>query len=526
LVQIPYGVEWQANQSIAPPALLSLNGYFAGYAGRLGVAAQIAVYAIVALALGGAAAAWRRRAVLWTALGAVAVYILTTGVHGPLAVPYEWVVRNVPESGVFRELYDLAGLFAVAMAALAAAGASRVRAFGFAALAAGVVLPVTWIVRPPGDLWICARAYPHPRVAAAPFSRIALLPAFQPLQLRSGGGDGADPDSFTYPNRVAPINEYYPTYPVDMALGRYEQFGDVRGLQALGVDTVVDRPWLSSRSQGAIGLAASSLTAPAQGGARGSTRIAAAMPLVTDCGAMEIVAGVDNLGSCDVFFGDASGAGEVKPVDARSDSIDPATSWIDAKLAFGRAPWLAQGLGGALTQSSAVHPIKPSTWLLAYVRGRLLDDRGGTLAGTTGGYRWIAIAPGTNAIVCSGLCVLAALSSGAPPTVESPPAAAAALGFEELAPWLYRVRGTVPGSSLVRFNERYDRGWLAIGGGQLLTHVRVALYANGWLATQRPSDGIILVQITALLQLIAELAGAACVVLLLKALVREPTKRA
>src|SRR4029077_19131165 len=118
-----------------------------------------------------------------------------------------------------------------------------------AALAAGVALAVTWGARPPSALWVSSNEYPHSRGSAAPVSRVALLPAFQPLQLRSGRGDGADPDSFVYSDHVAPVNEYYPTYPVDMALASYEQTGDVRGLQALGVGAIVDRPWLSSRSQ-------------------------------------------------------------------------------------------------------------------------------------------------------------------------------------------------------------------------------------------------------------------------------------
>ena len=526
LLHIPYGVEWQANQSIAPLALLSLGGYFAGYSDRLGLAAEIAVFAMLALAIAGTVVARHRRAVLWTALGAIVVYVAASGVHGPLAVPYEWMVRNVPESGVFRELYDLAGIFAVAIALLAAACASRARYLGFAALAAGVALAVTWIARPPSQLWVASNAYPHPSVAAAPFSRIALLPAFQPMQLRSGRGDGADPDSFVYPDHVAPVNEYYPTYPVDVALASYEQTGDVRALQRLGVGAIVGRPWLSSRSQGAIGLAASSLAPPARSAKRASGPLAGTAPLVAGCDRMQVVATVQNLGTCDVFFGDAPGTRTVSPVGARTDSIDPAYSWIDAPLAFGRAPWLGQGLGGAVTQSTAVHPVKPSSWLLAYVRGRLSGSDGRTLLSDAGTYRWIAIPPGTNEVACSGLCVLAAESSGPPPTIGSPVAARPLpLAFEQLTPWLYRVRGVAAGTSLVRFNERYDPGWLAIGAGHLLTHVRVALCANGWLATERPSNAVILVQITALLQLIAELVGAACVLLLLKALVREPTKR-
>ena len=527
LLQIPYGVEWQANQSIAPLALLSLGGYFAGYADRLGLAAEIAVFAMLALAIAGSLVAWRRRAARWTALGAVAIYLVASGVHGPMAMPYEWIVRNVPESGVFRELYDLAGIFAVSIAMLAAACASRTRYLGFAALAAGIALAVTWIVRPPCELWVSSKDYPHPNVAAAPFSRVALLPAFQPMQLRSGRGDGADPDSFVYPAGIAPLNEYYPTYPVDMALASYEQTGDVRGLQALGVAIIVDRPWLVSRSRGAIGLAASSLAAPARSAQRPSGPLPGAAGLVAGCDRMRIVATVQNLETCDVFFGDASGARTVTPIQARTDSIDPASSWIDAPLAFGRAPWVAQGLGGALTQSTAPHAVKPSSWLLAYIRGRLSGTDGRTLANEAGAYRWISIPSGTHAVVCSGLCVLAAESSMPPPSIGSPTAARPVpLAFEELTPWLYRVRGVAPGTSLVRFNERYDPGWLAIRAGHLLTHVRVALCANGWIATEHPSDAVILLQITALLQLIAELAGAAYVLLLLKALVREPTKRA
>ena len=74
LLQIPLRSRWQANQSVAPLALLSLGGYFAGYSDRLGLAAEIAVFAMLALAIAGTVVARRRRAVLWTALGAIVVY--------------------------------------------------------------------------------------------------------------------------------------------------------------------------------------------------------------------------------------------------------------------------------------------------------------------------------------------------------------------------------------------------------------------------------------------------------------------
>ena len=259
LLRIPYGVTWQANQSVAPLALLGLGGYFPGYADRLGIAAAIAVWVVLALAVVGAIAARRSKAAIWTIVAAAFIYVAISGVHGPLAVPYAWIVRNVPESGVFRELYDLAGILAALLALLACAATARFRALGYIALAAGMLLPVTWLFHPPSDTWIPSNAYPHPVVVAPPFTRIALLPAFQPLGLRDGGGDGADPDAYVYPDHVPALNEYFPTYPVDMALARYELSDDAEPLRALGVSEIVARPWLVSRTRGGIGLAASSL---------------------------------------------------------------------------------------------------------------------------------------------------------------------------------------------------------------------------------------------------------------------------
>ena len=104
LLQTPYSVQWQANQSLSPIALLSLGGYFPGYADRLGLAAQTAIWVLCAFALAGVVAARRLRAVRWAAAVAGLVYLGALGVHGPLDAAYEWTVRSIPESGVFREL--------------------------------------------------------------------------------------------------------------------------------------------------------------------------------------------------------------------------------------------------------------------------------------------------------------------------------------------------------------------------------------------------------------------------------------
>ena len=98
--------------------------------------------------------------------------------------------------------------------------------------------------------------------------------------------------------------------------------------------------------------------------------------------------------------------------------------------------------------------------------------------------------------------------------------------FDQLAPWLYRVHGAAGSVRLVRLNERYDPGWMALRAWHVLPHVRLALAANGWILTDRSSGDVLLVQITAFVQQIAELVGVLCVLALLKALVGKPTKRA
>jgi hypothetical protein len=449
-------------------------------------------------------------------------------VHGPLGAAYEWTVRSIPESGVFRELYDFGGVFAALIIMLATALTARAKALGYIALVAGAILPVTWLIHPPSDLWVGAQTYPHPTIAAPAFSRVAFLPAFQPLQLRTGGGDGADPDAIAYPGDVAALNDYLPAYPVDMALARYERDGNADALLALGVSRIVARPWLVSRSNGEIGLAASSLgIRQSRSATRRTGDLADAAPLISACDGARIVASVDRLDPCDMFYSDAPGYAGVTPLHGPSDSIDPATSWIDARLAFARAPALAQGIGGVFTESMLSNPVTPGAWLLAYVRGRLTGSDGQTLAAGRGAFTWISIPPNVDSVSCRGLCELVAESRFFPAVpLHQSVARTRALPFDRLAPWLYRVH-VAPGSArLVRLNERYDPGWLALGAWHVLPHVRLALAANGWILPDRSSLDVLLVQITAIVQQIAELVGILCVLSLLKALVRHPTKRA
>jgi len=526
LLQIPYGVTWQTDQSVSPPALLGLGGYFAGYADRLGWGATAAVWIVVGLALAGVVAARRTQAATWTASAAIVLFVVVTGIHGPLALPYSWVVANVPESGVFRELYDLAGVIAALLTLLACAAAARLRVLGYVALAAGITLAVTWLLQPPAALWVASGSYPRPTVAAPPNTKVAFLPAFQPLGLRAGRGDGADPDLQFYPNGIAPVNEYLPSYPVDMALARYEQTGDAQPLQALGVGEIVNRPWLVSLTRGTIGFAAASLAPASSRFAPPSDRyVANPAPLVSDCAAAPVVAFVARIGQCNLFFGDAPGYSAVAPIVASSDSIDSRVAWIDARLAYAEAPWLAQGIGGALTQSTVPHRVDPGRWLLAYVRGELRAPSGSVLLRNGGGFSWVRVPQSVESVQCSGLCELVAQATRIPSVPNNPPPRARPLEFTQVGSWLYVVRREPDAAQLLRLNERYDPSWIAFASGRILPHVRVDMSANGWFLGDATGN-VILLEATALAQLIAEMFGFLCAIWLVQALLRAPTKRA
>jgi hypothetical protein len=526
LLQTPYSVTWQTNQSLEPVALLGLGGYFPGYADRLGVIANAAVWVMLALALVGLVLGRRPRVAGWALFAAVTLYVAALGVYGPFAGAYEWIVRNVPVSGVFRELYDLAGCLAAVVIVLASIAVARVWQLGYLALAAGVALPILWLVRPPSDLWVGAGAYPHPDISAPAFARVAFSPAFQPLALRNGDGGGADPNVHLYPGPVAPLNQYFPTYPVDMALARYEQSGETEDLRALGVAEIVNRPWLVSVTRGEIGLAARSLQVRAPRASPQAFRfLNAVTPLISTCDAARVVTLSERLGTCDLFFGDVPGYASVRPIVAASDSIDPRIAWIDARLVFAKVPDLAQAFGGAMTQSRLPYRVESPAWLLVYVRGKLTAAQGQALFESAGAFTWLPIPASVASVVCEGLCALIAQTPALPNRSPAPPAHVQAATFARLASWLYVVSIGNDSGRLLRLDERYDRAWTAIAALHVLPHVRVDATVNGWFVSSGPSR-VILLQVTALLQLIAEALGVLYAIYLLKALVREPTKRA
>ncbi|HEY6327240.1 MAG TPA: hypothetical protein VIW73_12085 [Candidatus Cybelea sp.] len=527
IVRTPYSLAWQTYQSVPPGALSALGGYFPGYADRLGLVAAIAVWAVLALALAGVVVARKSGAVIAAAAASGALFVIIAGTQGPLAVPYTWIVRYVPESGVFRELYDLTGIFAATLLVPAGAGLRALRPAGYLSLATGVALAAAWMAAPPSDLWVGAAAYPHPRIAAAPFERVAFLPAFQPLGLRGDGGDGADPEARGYPGGVVALNEYLPAYPVDVALARYEQRGDAEALRALGAGQVVSRGWLISRANDVrIVLTASPPPATVATQTASVRRLADPLPLVSSCTASRVVALPAALDRCDVFFGDAGQLyPTVHPLSAQTDSVDPRIDWIDARLGFAIAPEIAQGLGGVYTRSRVPFRVDAGSWLLAYVSGRLNDSNGGAVLASRGRFAWLPVPAGGESVVCDGLCELVAVSGSLPAlAADAPSDAISATPFRAILPWLYVV-SDAPAAALLRLNERYDAAWTALRAWRVLPHVRVDMAANGWLVGTPSPAPIIIVQLTSLLQMLAELCGVAFILWLLKAAMRAPTKR-
>ncbi len=528
LAKTPYTLAWQSNQSVAPAALSALGGYFPGYADRLSILASIAVWVFLALSIVGIAAHRRSRAIVFAAAAAVLVFLIVTGVNGPLGAAYTWTVENIPASGVFRELYDLAGILAVLVAFCACAATTVLVPLRYVAVAAAAILPVLWLLHPPGRFWVRSDSYPHPQIAAAPFERVALLPAFQPLQLRGDGGDGADPDAHTYPSAVTVVNEYLPSYPVDMALANYEELGATGALRGLGVSEVLARPWLVSRSNGAIGLVGASLARARRGAASEVIRyVSDPAGLFSRCERTQTVALGNVPGACAVFFGDASPSRfDVMPLEPARGAIDPKTDWIDARFAFAALPQLAQGIGGVFTVSTRLYRLRPDRATLIFVRGTLFDaGNNAVLDRANGRFRWIARSP--ESVRCAGICELVAQAQRVPLVpLNARPSPVAPLEFRSVTPWFYFVEPPNSRQGLLRFNARYDRGWIAVAGGRILPHLRIDLATNGWQLADAPqSSGIVLIHATSVAQLLAELVGIALALWLLKAAAREPTKR-
>lgn len=532
LAHVPYSLSWQDAQSVDPPKIWLLSGYFARYAAGFSGFATIALGAVACCAAVGAVVALWSRKLSWVAGATVAIAILAMGTKGPLGVPYAWLVTHYKASGVFRELYDLVGLMSIGYICLSCVAAARLRAVGYVVALSALVVASTWWITPPSRFWVDAERLPSLAFDAPPDSRYALFPAYQPLSYL-GRGAGTDPDAVLRATRLTPINEYLPTYPSDVALSTYITTGDTRLLGACGVSLIIDRPWYRTVNAGA-GL---QLKMPERSERQRATmRRIVALPLTTLIGLPRVALLASDLGGGNVFFGDVAGLqGSGVPVrwrtlphadviHAPAQTSDPRLGWVDAGLAFVRYPGLGEGIGGAMSVSSAqLLPVRPRMWALVNISGRLLSEGGRLLAVETGGYRWIRVPPNTDAVRCVGRCVVVAESRTLPDGPLNPvPQAYTALRFERLAPWYLRVSVPPGGKAALRLNELFDSRWQAYIGAHRLTHVRLDTSVNGWLLPARSKATVaVLVEVTALTQAAFELVGILWVLGLFARLARE-----
>jgi hypothetical protein len=246
------------------------------------------------------------------------------------------------------------------------------------------------------------------------------------------------------------------------------------------------------------------------------------------------------LGAGRIFFGDAALVRGNAPAAWRSyrpivdvaidrEHLQPSDGWVDVRQAFLASPEVAQGIGGAMTTSpTALLPINGEESVLAYVRGRLVDQDSRTFATSDGGgYRWIAPPRRTRYVRCFGTCVIAA--EGTVPaglTSDESARSFGALSFHSWAPWL--VSATLPRNPeprLLRYNVAFDDHWLALAGPTSLAHVRVDSVMNGWIVPRATTDRrLVLLETSALVQAILEIAGVCCTLFVL-AMVRKTTAR-
>jgi hypothetical protein len=521
LLSIPYTQSWQADASLDPVRALELSGYFVKYSDALPPVAGAACWAIAGLALAGAVVECIRRRFRagWIVALALALWLFASGTKGAFGGAYLWIVAHVPESGLYRELYDLIGFLAIAYLAASAAAVRWLKPLQWLWLACGVALAAAWTLAPPGRYWVAASELPAYSIDAPANTRFALMPPLQPLSFR-GRGDGLDPGAVVLPGNVVALNTPQFSFPESPALAHYAFTGDDGWLRALSVAQVVERPEYATDLNNLhmqFALPPKAFRPP------GASRMLAPAPELelTDVPALGTLPAPawENA----VFFGDARGVdGPGVPPDWRdapaviavrpsSGRVFAADGWVDVRTAFAVLPQLAQGIGGAVTTNeSALLPLDPALATLAYVDGRLEDASGATLATTTRGYRWLPPLHAA-AVRCAGLCVVAAQSAG--PPAPAPGVAKRCKGAPALsvpAAWLAIAELPASRECMLRYNVRFDEHWLAFLDRTRLGHVAIDSIVNGWVVPEHArAQRVVIVEAVACVQFLFMVLAAA-----------------
>jgi len=503
----PFNLDWQRDQSVAPGAALVLDGYFTDYARAFAPYRFVgAAFALAALA--GVRGALRSDTGRLAAVAAVVLLLVVAGTKGPLATPYAWLVTHVAAVGLFRELYDLLALVAIAYVVILVEGPARGRVAGGALALASVVWIVPWLASPPSSFFVPAASLPSIAFPANVQFRVALLPAFQPMSFE-GRGSGVDPDAYVESGRATPLNEVLPEYPVDVALARLAR-GDASYTRALGVVTVIDRPYLQSDVES---LRPQRVDPGPLGHAGANRPLAAPVPLLGVVAAPRNVTLADDPAGDGEFFGDRDPR-TVARFRFSTETIDPRHAWVDARLAAELDPTLGNAFGGATTRSDV--PIarpRGGPWrdVLALVRGELRTTTGRLVASTWPQMRWWPLPAGDAPLVCRGACTVVLAGNPPPGLPENAPLGSfRPLDVAFVQPWLATALIPPGADGALRLAIRYDPAWLCVADGRILEHVRIATALDGWLlpGDARPRRAIFIDAVAALQAALELLTGA------------------
>jgi hypothetical protein len=478
------------------------------------------MWSVFALAVLGVVASARRRLAAALLATAFVAWLFASGVRGPLGSAYSTLVVMLPQSALYRELYDVLAYLVLAYVGLCALATARWKVLVLPWLACGLALLAGWIVHSPWNFWVNALTLPVASIRAPENSRFVLLPPFQPIAY-AGHGLGRDPDAYVRPDGVTPLNPPVEAYPIDAAMADYVLHGNTALLSALSTSLAIARPgYRSSVDTLRDQIARTPAGIPDLNTPRPSASIDF-LPEMSTVALAPVTDSLDTLGAGRVFFADAARASGGVPdswrrfqpvVDVPVDRahLQPSDGWVDARQAFLGDPRLAQALGGAITTSSvALLPLRSDLEALVFVDGRLTDQDAKTVLAARGGYRWIRLPASLRAARCFGVCVVAA--QGAPPSGASDRAVlpSTSVPFHAWTPWWVTVAApAAPRALMLRYNVAYDDHWSALAGWDRLAHVRIDTVVNGWIVpAASAAQTIVLLETSAAVQAACEVTG-------------------
>ena len=511
LKSIPYLLEWQAAQSVQLGDAVILRGYSAAY-DRGFAPLSIVLWGVALCAPIAVVVAVRAR--LKLAIGIIGIgwlaILASTGTKSVFAPAYASIVLHVTESGVFRELYDLLAIAALAYCVSIAILASASRRAGAIALVGCATLTLAWLFAPPYAYFTPQHAIPSSTFPGTPQDRVALFPPSQPLRLDRSAA-GYDPDLFIQRRAATPINTFFPSYPEISALALAER-GDVRELEALGTRFIISRPYLHEGSASLGNPIADTARMPR------SETLPAPFPELGLLDGRPTSASIARLASRNaIFYGDAfkrdAGAWFARVTPPR-DSADPTTHWVDARLAFEAYPEVATRFGGAFTTSTTAGlRVSAAPSVLAWTSGSLKDASGNVVATHSAALKWWPLGV-SRTLYCSGACAVAGVGDPQALPSEGSSQIPRPISFGWKTPWL--LTGVLPahGQSTLRLSARFEQTWMVFGVTPE-NHVRLAQELNAWVLPSGGASPITIVNVSAALQLLLEFASFAAIAALL-----------